>query len=55
MAAFFNGPAITDKKKNKMEGPDRGFYVTVTIDPHDFDGIRDEDYGEALSEAFQKL
>ena len=44
-----NGPPITDKKKNDMDEPQRGFYVTVTIDPYDFDGIND------CGEPFQEL
>lgn len=50
MAAFLNGPAITDKKKNAMDGPQRGFYLTVMINPRDFDSIQ-EDCGER----FQKV
>ena len=39
MAAFLNGTAITDKKKNNVDGPQRGFYVTVTINLLDFEGM----------------
>jgi hypothetical protein len=41
MAAFLNGPPITDKKKNAMDEPQRGLYVTVTINLDDFQGIND--------------
>ncbi len=47
-AAFLNGPAITDKTKEDMDGPQRGFYVAVKINYNDFNGIRLEEHSEAI-------
>ena len=41
-AWFMNGLSTTDKRnKNDMDEPQRGSYVTVTIDPLDLDGVND--------------